>query len=554
MIPVPGLVYRLAYRLAVTSSPCMTIHSPGELPIAGISFAFVLVLLVSPLAAQQQVQQNPAAPTPQTTQQTTPQPEPQTTSQPAPQSAPQSPTPTAQPPSTEPQQPGAGTQVQTGTSSGLTLDTRLENLLADHQYARIAAQLDQLPPQEAQLYRGVLANRANDLKQSVQLLEPLVDEVTASGDTAHEKLLRTALAEDYLRLGDFAKAAQAYQSLDTRLHAKLTPDEQDEIEMPLKMLPLAKDNPPTTIDPCDPFRLQVTTNPLGLVDIPVFVDARSRSWMLDPTLPFNLIARSTAKEVGLKVSDEMATIHTLTGRPIQVHVTVVPRFTVGGRLTLHNMTAFVFDDADYIFPRSGYQVEGVLGYPALAAIGSLTVTSDDIIQVRPAVQIGTPEKDDLLTDGTPFYLDGDQVIVALRRVQPSADPAAPDAAGPGSPSGPPAGPNSDERMYAVDAGGQETYLTSRYFEEHAAEFNSMKEVPFASSGQSSDSQPSYIAETVPLGVGKSIIDLHYIRVLTQPLGSAALDDVYGVLGVDALGQLKSYTFDYRTMRFRAVGE
>ena len=147
--------------------------------------------------------------------------------------------------------------------------------------------------------------------------------------------------------------------------------------------------------------------------------------MLDPTLPFNLIARSTAKEVGLKVSDEMATIHTLTGRPIQVHVTVVPRFTIGGRLTLHNMTAFVFDDADYAFPRSGYQVEGVLGYPALAAIGSLTITSDNTIQVRPAKQIGTPEKDDLLTDGTPFYLDGDQVIVALRRVQTSGDSAAP---------------------------------------------------------------------------------------------------------------------------------
>ena len=82
----------------------------------------------------------------------------------------------------------------------------------------------------------------------------------------------------------------------------------------------------------------------------------------------------------------------------------------------------------------------------------------------------------------------------------------------------------------------------------------MKVVPYASPGQSSESQPSYIAETVPLGVGKAIIDLHYIRVLTQPLGSSALDDVYGVLGVDALGQLKSYTFDYRTMRFRAVGE
>jgi hypothetical protein len=55
-------------------------------------------------------------------------------------------------------------------------------------------------------------------------------------------------------------------------------------------------------------------------------------------------------------------------------------------------------------------------------------------------------------------------------------------------------------------------------------------------------------------VGNATVELHYIRVLTQPLGSAALDDVYGILGVDALGQLKSYTFDYRTMRFRATGE
>jgi hypothetical protein len=533
----------------------MTVYLQRKLPVAGPIFVFALALFVSPLAAQQQAQQNVTEPPPQAAQQSTPQTGSQKEPQARPTSEPESQAPAAPPSSSEPQQPGAGTQLQTGTSSGLTLDARIENLLADHHYSRVAAQLDQLPPQEAQLYRGVLANRANDLKQSVQLLEPLVDAVAASGDTAHEKLLRTALAEDYLRLGDWSKAANAYQSLDTRLHAKLTPDEQDEIEMPLKMLPLARDNPPTTIDPCDPFMLQVTTNPLGLVDIPVFIDARSRSWMLDPTLPFNLIARSTAKAVGLKLSDATATIHTLTGRPIQVHVTVVPRFTIGGRLTLHNMTAFVYDDADYAFPRSDYKVEGVLGYPALAAIGSLTITADDTIQVRPARQIGTPAKDDLLTDGAPFYLDGDQVIVALRRVQTSADPAAtPDSgAGSDSLSGSPSGPDA-ERMYAIDAGGQQTYLTSRYFDEHAAEFNSMKVDLYAPPGQASGSQPSYVAETVPLGVGNATVDLHYIRVLTQPLGSSALDDVYGILGVDALGQLKSYTFDYRTMRFRATGE
>ena len=50
--------------------------------------------------------------------------------------------------------------------------------------------------------------------------------------------------------------------------------------------------------------------------------------------------------------------------------------------------------------------------------------------------------------------------------------------------------------------------------------------------------------------GSAKVDVHFIEVLTQPVGSTALDDVYGVLGVDALDQFRSYTFDYENMRFR----
>jgi hypothetical protein len=487
-------------------------------------------------------------------------------------------------PSLQSQQLRADTQLQTGTESGLDTDARLLNLLADHEYSRVESQLDRMPSDQAQFYRGILANRSNDLEESVKLLEPLVDSVSRSGNTGvpadrsssvgwntgvpadrsssvgwntvHEKLLRKALAEDYLRLGEWAKAAQAYQLLDTRLKDKLTADEQDEIEMPLKLLPLAKDNPPTTVEPCDPFKLQVSENPLGLVDVPVFVDARSRNWMLDPTLPFNLIARSTAKGVGLKISGASAMITTLTGKPIQIRSAVIPRFTIGGRLTLRDMTAFVYDDKDYFFPQTSYQVEGVLGYPALAAMGSLTVTSDNTIFVRPAKQIAPPAPDDQLTTGARFYLDGDQVIVALGRVrhnvaQQSSGPAEQGTADGRSESS--AGAD-DERMYAVDAGGQQTYLTSRYFDEHAAEFNNQKMEMFSLLGGQSPPQPAYTAEKVPLQVGSAIVTLHFIHVLTQPLGSAALDDVYGVLGADALGQLKSYTFDYRTMRFAVTAQ
>jgi Aspartyl protease len=447
-------------------------------------------------------------------------------------------------------EPSAATQQHAGTSSRLDTEARMQNLLADHQYLRMQAQLGDLPSDQAQFYRGILANRTNQLEQSVQLLEPLVDQVTASGDKTREKLLRMTLAEDYLRLGDWDKAGQAFRAVDDRLHGSLSSGEQDEIEMPLKMLPLVKGNPPITADPCGPFRIQVSNNPLGLIDVPVLIDSGSHHWMLDPTSQFNFISRSIAQDLGLDISKDSATIRTLTGRPIQVHGTVIPQFTIGGRLTLHNVTAFVFDDGDYSFKSAGYRVEGVLGYPTLAAMGRLTI-SDNTIQVDPAKEDGPNEGANRLTTGAQFYLDGDQIIVDLGRTQ---DPA-PDSPAQGiSAGGHRDSAGSDEQMFSIDAGGQQTYLTSRWFNEHAAEFNGKKMEPFTFPDTDSGPRSAYTAENVPLAIGDTAVELHNVPVLTQPLGSDARDDIYGVIGIDGLDQLTSYTFDYRTMRFTASAE
>lgn len=429
---------------------------------------------------------------------------------------------------TQPQQGNKNTQVHTGTSSGLNEDARVRLLLSDHQFVRVAAELSELPPEEAQFYRGVLANRENDSRKSIELLEPLVAKVAASGDTEHEKILRQALAEDYLRDGDWARAAQQYSILESRLGSKLSQDEQDEIEMPLKLLPLAEANPPMTVEQCDAFEMQIGKNPLGLTDVPVFVDARPHTFMLDPTAPFNLIARSIAREVGLSVSDQAATIHTLTGKPMQVHVAVIPRFTVGGRLTFHNVTAFVFEDGDYQFPESHYQVQGALGYPALMALGSLTITANATLEIQPARKPAGANQPPG-ANGAQFYLDGDQILAAL-------------------------GKPGKEGMYVIDAAGQQSYLTSRFYDEHMSAFAGAKSEMFRlPAGQGAEPQPAYTAETVPLTVGSTTTPVHFLPVLTKPLGNRVFDDVMGVLGMDVLDQLQSYTFDYRTMRFSVKG-
>jgi hypothetical protein len=225
-------------------------------------------------------------------------------------------------------------------------------------------------------------------------------------------------------------------------------------------------------------------------------------------------------------------IHTLRGRTIKVHATLVPRSTIGGQITLHNMTAFVFEDKDYFFPQTNYQVEGALGYPALEAMGSVTVTDSERLYVDPEKEVSAVEKSDRLAGGVRFFLDGDQVILAL---------------GGSGGMGPIRG---GERMFAIDVGGQQTYLSSRFYDEHTNDFaNQRMELLTLRGLPNMTPVPSYTAETVPLAVGKTTIQFHFMPVLTQPIGLAALDDVYGVLGVDALDQLGSYTFDYRTMQF-----
>jgi hypothetical protein len=447
-----------------------------------------------------------------------------------------------------------GAQVHTGVSSGLNAETRLQNLLADHQFLRIEAQLDQMPADEAQFYRGILANRKNDLKTSVALLEPLAEKIAAAGAPGQEKLLRRALAEDYLRLGEWAKASLAYRALETRVGSQLTADEQDELELPVKLLPLAAANPPMTVDPYDAFGLPVNRNLLGLLDIPVYVDARPHSWMLEPTAPFNLIARSLAREAGLAVSDAAVTIHTVTGKPMQVHMTVIPRFTIGGAITFHDMTAFVFEDADYAFKQTHYQVQGVLGYPAVAALGSLTITDNAMIEVHP-LTAGSKDETSFRNDpGAPFFFDGDQMIVALKssRIAGAGVASGDSGTSTGRPGGTAkageAASSNDVRMFVLDASGQQTYLTSRYFEEHAGDFAGQKLDMFTlPAAPNTPAQPAYTAETVNLAFGPTVVAVHYIPVLTQPVGDAALDDVYGLLGLDALDQLQSYTFDFKTM-------
>jgi hypothetical protein len=94
-------------------------------------------------------------------------------------------------------------------------------------------------------------------------------------------------------------------------------------------------------------------------------------------------------------------------------------------------------------------------------------------------------------------------------------------------------------------------LSSRYFDEHAPDFSD-RAVKSSHLRDTGEEIPAYTAETVTLNFGEVAATFHEIQVLAKPAGADG-ERFYGTLGGDALDQLASYTFDFRSMRF-LVGE
>jgi hypothetical protein len=409
-------------------------------------------------------------------------------------------------------------QVETGARASEHPAVPLHQLLTDHSWLALEEALEKTTDPDANFYRGVLENRLGHYSRSVELLEPLLPAIASSADRAKEKQARMALADDYFRTFGYRKAAEEYEALNKCCASLLTADERADIEIPTKLLPMLEAAKPQTLEVESSFTVPVEENALGLHDVSVWVDGYAARWLFDPAESFTMLSRSQAKLAGLKLSEDLVTIYSVTGEPIAVHATVVPQLKFSGAV-FHNVPAMVYDDADLYDKAHRYQIEGVLAQPLLAALGQITMSDDEHLTVS---------REARLKEGAPFFSDGRHLIVA-------------------------AGAKGSEELYAVDPGSTESLLTSRYYDAHMADFaHAQMELVKPSGAGESAPLPAYRAENVTLSFGGVPVTFHELEVLAQPAGEER-DRFWGTLREGALEQLESYTFDFRTMRFVARG-
>jgi hypothetical protein len=198
------------------------------------------------------------------------------------------------------------------------------------------------------------------------------------------------------------------------------------------------------------------------------------------------------------------------------HLAVIPSLRIG-QAELRNVAVLVIEDKDFYIAPARFQMQAILGYPVLAALGRITFHADGRFEARPSI-VSTQVTGSrlLLEELTPL------VVVGTSR---------------------------GKQLFRLDTGATNSYLTVRYWYDHQDEFAGQKQGESQMDGGNGvRTIPSYTAKNVMLDLGGVPVTLGDMTVFARPHAGDS-EYAYGHLGQNALAQFRSYTLDFGSMRF-----
>jgi hypothetical protein len=278
-----------------------------------------------------------------------------------------------------------------------------------------------------------------------------------------------------------------------------------------------KDVSPQTVEFRTGGPLTAKFNKLGFWSLPVEANGRKAEWVVDTGMTFSTVTESEAKRVGLELSDSGGrggSDH--TGKEVPFRLAIAPELRIGAAHLRNVVFAVVADGALKFGPLGSQRLHGIVGLPAIRALGSIAVSARGVVRIHsdsPKIHQSDPN----------IFFDGLTAIVAVRHAGRTVP------------------------MY-LDTGGDTTYLYSSFREtltpEERAKLMRQRR-GFTGVGGSvkveTELVPQLELELPGRTVGLRKVSL---RLDSPPPGNGYSD---GLLGMDALKG--GFTVDFRTMRF-----
>jgi predicted aspartyl protease len=385
--------------------------------------------------------------------------------------------------------------------------------LQNYQLRDLETRIQSMPNSpDRDYFSGMLAARSGRFGNAVAQLTRALPQLRESAPKRAAMALDT-VATAYRAENQYGDAARAYDELSERFANQLDDFPADDAALAR----ILAATPPQTISWHGPVRLKTSDNPIGSRVADLVVNGVRAPWLLDTGANQSVVTRTFAERLGVMPLPGVALVGSgLTGRQTSVRAAVLPTMQVGGA-TLTNVVLVVIDD-EKLRIGSGpdaYQIDAILGYPVLKALGVVTFTRDEFLAGDAA---------DVNGRGARMYMRG---LTPAIECEVDGRPL----------------------LFTFDTGASGADLSVRYYELFRTQAGSWKRQTVESAGAGgSIQQDTYVQPRVVMKVGTSTVTLNDVAVLPVRM-NAAIDVLFGNLGQDFIDSFESVTLNFSTMTF-----
>ena len=322
-----------------------------------------------------------------------------------------------------------------------------------------------------------------------------------------------ALATAHIAESRYGAASRAYAELSDRYADQLEHFPADDAALAR----ILSETAPQTVSWEGPVQLKTSKNPIGSAVAELLVNGVRGPWLLDTGANQSVVSRTFAERLGVTPLEGRAVAGSgLTGRESSARVMVLPTMHVGGA-TLTNVVLVIVDDESLRMGsgRDAYQIDAILGYPVLKALGAVTFTRDSFLAGKVA-EISGP--------GLPMSMRG-LIPVIHGDIDGQSIP------------------------FTLDTGASSTELSTRYYESFRRQAAAWKTRTVERAGVGgSIHQLVYVQPRLSMNVGTSTVTLKDVSIVPVRT-NGSIDILFGNLGQDFFDSFESFSLNLSTMRF-----
>jgi predicted aspartyl protease len=398
---------------------------------------------------------------------------------------------------------------QVSPAAAATADTELQN----YQLRDLETHVRAMPNgSERDYFHGMLAARSGRFGEAIAELERALPHLRESAPPRAATALAT-IGTAYRAENRYRDAARAYAELSERFPNQLDPFPADDAALARILSGTA----PQAISWNGPVKLKTSNNPIGSRVTELVVRGVRGVWLLDTGANQSVVSRTFAQRLGVTaLQGEASAGSGLTGRKSALRAALLPALQVGGA-ALTNVVLIVLDDENLRIGSGpdAYQIDAILGYPVLKALGVITFTRDEFLAG------GTIDEDGR---GVPMYMRG---LTPAIECDVEGRPL----------------------LFTLDTGASSTDLSVRYYELFRAQAESWKTQRVEAAGAGgSVNRDVYIQPRLAMKSGANMVTLKDVSILPVRI-NGGIDILFGNLGQDFFEAFETFSLNFSTMRF-----